>query len=224
MCISQLAAKNRYTADSWSLRQHQLIHSSPQTFKLTLRCDTSATATDPTFVSYTAGVLALEWASPDVCAKNSGDGGDSMPADGSDGSSSGGWGFFGFLKFVFWMGFLGLILYFAIGEFDLVRLHGMWRDVVIGRCSRVQTETDAQASSTIISSTRPVDGILSHTAISGESSRRSCRIWWDTCSTMSEGAVAEVGTIRWDSVGRVSLSRHATHLSCRTRWCRWAVR
>jgi hypothetical protein len=94
--------------------------STPQTLKITLHCDTASTAENPTFSSYTAGVLALEWATPHACPRDGGDssGGGSDEGDsGSGETSSGGMGFFGFMKLLFWVGFFGLLVYFAVGTF-----------------------------------------------------------------------------------------------------------
>lgn len=80
-----------------------------QFVNLTLLCDTSSDSPNPTLVSYTAGALALEWATPNACPRS----GDSSSPSSSDG---GGGGFFSFVKTLFWLIIIGLILYFAIGK------------------------------------------------------------------------------------------------------------
>jgi len=65
-------------------------------------------------LSYSNGLLALEWATPDGCPRS----GDYIPGQGEDGGNdTGSWGFFGFIKFLFWAVVFGLIMYFAIGKF-----------------------------------------------------------------------------------------------------------
>lgn len=80
-----------------------------QSVNLTLLCDTSSDSPNPTLVSYTAGALSLEWATPDACPRS----GDSSSPSSSDG---GGGGFVSFVKTLFWLIIIGLILYFAIGK------------------------------------------------------------------------------------------------------------
>lgn len=81
---------------------------------------------EPEIVSYTDGLLTLSWSTPDACSKEGDGRGD--PSDGNDsdegrqdrdrdgGSESGGFGIGTFFKLTFWLGFIGLIGYFAIGE------------------------------------------------------------------------------------------------------------
>ncbi|KAK8853356.1 hypothetical protein IAR55_004060 [Kwoniella newhampshirensis] len=114
-----------------------------QRLNLSLICDTSATAANPTFVSYTAGLLSLEWASPNACPRSD----EPLPPDedgdsGSSGGNGSGGGFFSFLRWLFWLLFIGLILYFAIGIFynhqqysargwDLIPHRDFWREVPV---------------------------------------------------------------------------------------------
>ncbi|XAO27439.1 hypothetical protein I312_106293 [Cryptococcus bacillisporus CA1280] len=104
-----------------------------QSVNLTLLCDTSSDSPNPTLVSYTAGALSLEWATPDACPRS----GDSSSPSSSDG---GGGGFVSFVKTLFWLIIIGLILYFAIGIFynhqqysargwDLIPHRDFWREV-----------------------------------------------------------------------------------------------
>lgn len=107
-----------------------MANSVPQHLQLTLLCDTSSDSPNPTLVSYTAGLLSLEWATPDACPRS----GDSSSLSGSSG---GGGGFFSFVKTLFWLIIIGLILYFAIGKLlsDLIlsivaQLTSMDRDIL----------------------------------------------------------------------------------------------
>lgn len=114
-----------------ALAPRSLYHSAPQNLNLTLLCDKSAKSTEPQFVSYTAGCLSLEWASPDACPRDgdyekppgTGGGGEDGDEEGGGGSSSGGWGFWGLMKFLFWMAIVGLMGYFAIGKSALMRYY-----------------------------------------------------------------------------------------------------
>ncbi|WVQ94861.1 hypothetical protein IAU59_001944 [Kwoniella sp. CBS 9459] len=114
----------------------------PQHLNLTLLCDPNANAANPTLVSYTSGLLSLEWATPNACPRSSDDlPPSSPPPPGSPPrEGGGGLGFFGFLKFLFWLIIIGLIAYFAIGIFynhqqysargwDLIPHRDFWREV-----------------------------------------------------------------------------------------------
>ncbi|OCF43670.1 hypothetical protein I317_02420 [Kwoniella heveanensis CBS 569] len=115
----------------------------PQHLNLTLLCDRNANAANPTLVSYTSGLLSLEWATPNACPRSSDDlppGSPPPENGGTSGSGGGGLGFFGFLKFLFWLIVIGLIAYFAIGIFynhqqysargwDLIPHRDFWREV-----------------------------------------------------------------------------------------------
>lgn len=86
---------------------------------LSLYCSPDSKDANPSFESYTDGRLSLEWSTPDACPGGSGSPPASDGSDDGDGGSNGGgggMGFFGFLRLLFWMGFTGLILYFAIGQ------------------------------------------------------------------------------------------------------------
>ncbi|WWC72168.1 uncharacterized protein I206_106128 [Kwoniella pini CBS 10737] len=109
-----------------------------QHLNLTLICSQSDTALNPTFVSYTAGLVSLEWATPDACPRSADS--PTIPSGGSSGSN--GMGFWGFVKFIFWLIIIGLILYFAIGIFynhqqysakgwDLIPHRDFWREVPV---------------------------------------------------------------------------------------------
>ncbi|WWC95211.1 hypothetical protein V866_002069 [Kwoniella sp. B9012] len=108
-----------------------------QHLNLTLLCSQSDTAPNPTFVSYTSGLVSLEWATPDACPRSA-----DSPSAPSDGPSGSGIGFWGFIKFVFWLSITGLIAYFAIGIFynhqqysakgwDLIPHRDFWREVPV---------------------------------------------------------------------------------------------
>ncbi|WVW86329.1 hypothetical protein I302_108371 [Kwoniella bestiolae CBS 10118] len=108
-----------------------------QHLNLTLLCSQTDTAPNPTFVSYTSGLVSLEWATPDACPRSA-----DSPSAPSEGSSGSGMGFWGFIKFVFWLSIIGLIAYFAIGIFynhqqysakgwDLIPHRDFWREVPV---------------------------------------------------------------------------------------------
>ncbi|WVQ84562.1 hypothetical protein IAT38_006716 [Cryptococcus sp. DSM 104549] len=107
----------------------------PQHLNVTLVCSPSSTDPNPTLVSYTAGLLSLQWDTPDACPLNA----ENSPSGGSA-SGGGGGGFFKFLKLLFWLSVTGLMVYFAIGIFynhqqysakgwDLVPHRDFWREV-----------------------------------------------------------------------------------------------
>ncbi|WRT70075.1 uncharacterized protein IL334_007069 [Kwoniella shivajii] len=112
-----------------------------QHINLTLLCSESDTASNPYLVSYTAGLLSLEWSTPAACPRSL----DSPSAPSDDSPKSGGGsgvGFWGFIKFLFWFSIIGLIAYFAIGIFynhqqysargwDLVPHRDFWREVPV---------------------------------------------------------------------------------------------
>jgi hypothetical protein len=129
-----------------------------QSLNLTLHCSESSTETNPSFTSYSAGLLSLEWSTPQGCPRS----GDNIPEDGDSGGepqSSGNWGFFGFIKFLFWAAITGLLLYFAIGE------------------SLALLQAEVQAFFTITSSTLRKGGICYPIEIFGESFQSSFRIY-----------------------------------------------
>ncbi|KAK4689223.1 autophagy-related protein 27, partial [Tremellales sp. Uapishka_1] len=109
-----------------------------QYLNLSLICSQSAADPAPTFISYTSGVLDLEWATPDACPRA-----DDSPLDPSrpeEGSDPSGGGFWRFIKSLFWLIILVLILYFGIGIFynhqqysargwDLVPHRDFWREL-----------------------------------------------------------------------------------------------
>ncbi|KAL7424398.1 type II membrane protein [Cryptotrichosporon argae] len=104
-----------------------------QYLNFTLLCDRTATDPEPTLESYSAGVLALQWATPDACPRGT-------SSDEGGAVRGGGGGLWGFIKLVFWMLVLGLLLYFGIGMFynhqqysargwDLVPHRDFWREL-----------------------------------------------------------------------------------------------
>jgi len=83
---------------------------------MTLLC--SDTSSEPSFISYTAATLNIEWSTKEACPRSNDDD-DSEPIytePEDQGDSGGGWGFWGMIKFLFWMVVLGLAGYFAIGQ------------------------------------------------------------------------------------------------------------
>ncbi|WWC91871.1 uncharacterized protein L201_006818 [Kwoniella dendrophila CBS 6074] len=116
-------------ADYAGVRQH---------LNLTLLCSQSDTAPNPTFVSYTSGLVSLEWSTPDACPRSA----DSPTAPSNGSSGKGGLSFWGFIKFIFWFSIIGLIAYFGIGIFynhqqysakgwDLIPHRDFWREVPV---------------------------------------------------------------------------------------------
>ncbi|WWD19782.1 hypothetical protein CI109_104246 [Kwoniella shandongensis] len=116
-----------------------------QHLNLSLICDPKSDTPQPTLVSFTAGLLSLEWATPDACPRN-GDGdtpiSDGGSGSGESGTGGSGGGFFAFLRFVFWLAVIALVLYFAIGIFynhqqysargwDLIPHRDFWREVPV---------------------------------------------------------------------------------------------
>ncbi|RXK41480.1 hypothetical protein M231_01188 [Tremella mesenterica] len=108
---------------------------SQQNLNLTLLCSSISTEPTPEIISYTSNLLSLEWSTPDACPHDN-----SSSDEEESGGGEGGIGFWGFMKFLFWLGVIGLILYFVIGitynhqqysarGFDLIPHRDFWREL-----------------------------------------------------------------------------------------------
>jgi hypothetical protein len=84
-----------------------------QRLKLNLICSSESKDDNPTFESYSEGVLTLSWSTPSACA-TAADGSEDVPLPGEKKSSGSGIG--RFFKFIFWLSFFGLLIYFVVGE------------------------------------------------------------------------------------------------------------
>lgn len=78
---------------------------------------------NPTFNSYSNGVLSLSWSTPEACPRAL-DGSEDVPAGGGTEGGKKRSGIGGFFKLMFWVVMVGLILYFVVGKLRGLPYHG----------------------------------------------------------------------------------------------------
>ncbi len=95
-------------------------YSTQQELSLKILCSPLSTDDSPTLESYANGLLSLKWSTPAGCPRADEGEDDTVPDSPGDNKKKKGRGFWGLMGLLFWLGFAGLISYFAIGR---CRLH-----------------------------------------------------------------------------------------------------